>query len=181
MTRYNRNGPPHAGHDQYWEDRDACRAEGDAQARRRVVGRRCLADETDGHGVETTLGLIGVLCRPVVTVKASMMLPGAAPAVERRSRARHETRSVPRFVRSDLAVWTLVGVAAHRLYWPHGIVVAGAVAIAARVDELTPSKHRPAARGAGCHERRLDLRNRCPCTETPADESLHRCPAWASD
>jgi predicted metal-binding membrane protein len=71
---------------------------------------------------------------------AAMMLPGAVPAVSRRARASGRVRTVPQFVGSYLAVWTLVGVAVYALYRPHGSFAAGAVAIAAGVYELTPVK-----------------------------------------
>jgi predicted metal-binding membrane protein len=70
---------------------------------------------------------------------AAMMLPGAAPAVLRRAHA-GGVRAVPLFVGSYLAVWTLAGVAVYAFYRPHGPFVAGAVAIAAGVYELTPLK-----------------------------------------
>jgi predicted metal-binding membrane protein len=70
---------------------------------------------------------------------AAMMLPGAAPAVLRRAHARG-VRTVPLFVGSYLAVWTIVGVAVYALYRPHGSVAAGALAIAAGIYELTPLK-----------------------------------------
>src|SRR6185437_7982466 len=41
-----------------------------------------------------------------------------------------------------LAVWTLVGLAVYALYRPHATVVAGVVAIAAGLYELTPLKRR---------------------------------------
>ncbi len=41
-----------------------------------------------------------------------------------------------------LGVWTLVGLAVHALYRPHGTVAAGAITIAAGVYELTPLKQR---------------------------------------
>jgi hypothetical protein len=47
---------------------------------------------------------------------AAMMLPGAAPAVLRCA----HVRAVLIFIRSYLAVWTLVGVAVCALYRPHG-------------------------------------------------------------
>jgi predicted metal-binding membrane protein len=44
------------------------------------------------------------------------------------------------FVGSYLGVWTLVGVAVYAFYRPHGTFVAGALAVAAGVYELTPLK-----------------------------------------
>jgi predicted metal-binding membrane protein len=69
-----------------------------------------------------------------------MMLPGAVPAVSRRARASGRVRAVPQFVGSYLVVWTLVGVAVHALYRPHGSFAAGAIAIAAGVYEFTRLK-----------------------------------------
>ena len=71
---------------------------------------------------------------------AAMMLPGAAPAAVRQAQAGNGVRAVPRFLASYLAVWALIGIAAYALYRPHGTSVAGAVAIAAGLYELTPLK-----------------------------------------
>jgi predicted metal-binding membrane protein len=79
----------------------------------------------------------------------AMMVPGAAPSVVRRARARGGVRAVPRFLGSYLAVWTLVGVAVYAVYRPHGTVVAGVVTMAAGVYELTPLKQHFRRR---CHE-----------------------------
>jgi predicted metal-binding membrane protein len=91
-------------------------------------------------GVATELGSFGSFVGLWVTMMAAMMLPGAAPAVLRRAHASHRVRTVPLFVGSYLAVWTLVGVAVYALYRPHGTFAAGALAIAAGVYELTPLK-----------------------------------------
>lgn len=72
---------------------------------------------------------------------AAMMLPGAVPAIVRSAQASGRVRTVPIFIGSYIAVWTLVGVAVYALYRPHGTAVAGAVAIAAGIYELTPAKH----------------------------------------
>src|SRR4030081_109194 len=61
-------------------------------------------------GVATRLGSFTFFLVLWVSMMAAMMLPGAAPAVLRRAHARG-VRAVPLFVGSDLAVWTLVGVA----------------------------------------------------------------------
>ena len=87
-------------------------------------------------GVATRLGSFPFFVALWVSMMAAMMLPGAAPAALRRVQA----RTVPLFVGSYLAVWTLVGVAVYALYRPHGSFAAGAVAIAAGVYELTPLK-----------------------------------------
>jgi len=68
-----------------------------------------------------------------------MMLPGAVPAVLRRTHA-GGVRAVPLFIGSYLAVWALVGVAVYTLYRAHGYVAAGAVVIAAGAYEVTPLK-----------------------------------------
>jgi len=73
----------------------------------------------------------------------------AATAVLRRPHASGRVRAVPVFVGSYLAVWTLVGVAVYAVYRPHGTLVAGAVAIAAGVYELTPLKQHLRRR---CHD-----------------------------
>ena len=91
-------------------------------------------------GVATRLGSFAFFVALWVSMMAAMMLPGAVPAVLRRVHASGRVRSVPLFVGSYLAVWSLVGVAVFALYRPHGYVVAGAVAIGAGVYELTPLK-----------------------------------------
>jgi len=90
-------------------------------------------------GAATPLGPFAFFLALWVSMMAAMMLPGAAPAVSRRAQA-GGVRAVPLFVGSYLAVWTLVGLAVYALYRPHGYFVAGAVAIAAGVYELTPLK-----------------------------------------
>jgi predicted metal-binding membrane protein len=75
-----------------------------------------------------------------VPMMAAMMLPAAVPAVLKRARASGSVLTVLRFIVSYLLVWTLVGVAAFALYRPLGALVAGAIAIAAGVYELTPLK-----------------------------------------
>jgi predicted metal-binding membrane protein len=91
-------------------------------------------------GVATRLGSFAFFVALWVSMMAAMMLPGAAPAVSRRARASGRARTVPLFLGSYLAVWTLVGVAVYALYRPHGSFAAGAVVIAAGVYELTPLK-----------------------------------------
>jgi predicted metal-binding membrane protein len=91
-------------------------------------------------GVATRLGSFAFFVALWVSMMAAMMLPGAVPAVSRSARASGRVRAVPLFVGAYLAVWTLVGVAVYALYRPHGSSVAGVVAIAAGVYELTPLK-----------------------------------------
>ena len=91
-------------------------------------------------GVATRLGSFATFVALWVSMMAAMMLPGAAPAVSRSASASGRVRAVPLFVGSYLAVWTLVGVAVYAVYRPHGSFVAGVVAIAAGVYELTPLK-----------------------------------------
>jgi len=91
-------------------------------------------------GAQTRLGSSAAFAVLWVSMMAAMMLPGAAPAVLRRAHASGRVRAVPLFVGSYLAVWTLVGVAVHALYRPHGSLAAGAVVIAAGVYEFTPLK-----------------------------------------
>jgi predicted metal-binding membrane protein len=97
-------------------------------------------------GVATELGSFPFFVALWVTMMAAMMLPGAAPAVLRGAHASGGLRTVPLFVVSYLAVWTVVGVVVYVLYRPHGTFAAGAVAIAAGVYELTPFKQ-------GCRRR----------------------------
>jgi predicted metal-binding membrane protein len=91
-------------------------------------------------GVATPLGSFAFFVALWVPMMAAMMLPGAAPAVLRRAHASGRVRTVPLFIGSYLAVWTLVGVAVYMLYRPHGSVAAGAIAIAAGVYEFMPLK-----------------------------------------
>lgn len=91
-------------------------------------------------GVATRLGSFAFFVALWVSMMAAMMLPGAAPAVSRRARASGRMRTVPLFLGSYLAVWTLVGVAVYALYRPHGSSAAGAVVIAAGVYEFMPLK-----------------------------------------
>jgi predicted metal-binding membrane protein len=100
--------------------------------------------EMDGmdKGVATELGSFTFFIALWVSMMAAMMLPGATPAVVRRAHATGRMRDVPLSVASYLAVWTLVGGVVYALYRPHGTLVAGTVAIAAGVYELTPPKQR---------------------------------------
>jgi predicted metal-binding membrane protein len=91
-------------------------------------------------GVATRLGSFAFFVALWVWMMAAMMLPGAAPAVLRRTHASGRVRALPLFVGSYLGVWTLVGLAVYAVYRPHGSFVAGSVAIAAGVYEFTPLK-----------------------------------------
>jgi predicted metal-binding membrane protein len=99
-------------------------------------------DRMDGMdmGAATELGSFAFFAAVWVPMMAAMMLPGAAPAVVRRARSHRPALTVPLFVGSYLAVWTLVGIAVYALYRPHGWTVAGVLAIAAGAYELTPLK-----------------------------------------
>jgi predicted metal-binding membrane protein len=90
-------------------------------------------------GMATRLGSFGSFAGLWAWMMAAMMLPGAAPAVVRRTQA-GGARAAPLFVGSYLAVWSLVGAAVYAVYRPHGSVAAGAVMIAAGLYELTPIK-----------------------------------------
>jgi predicted metal-binding membrane protein len=91
-------------------------------------------------GVATRLGSFAFFVALWVWMMAAMMLPGATPAVLRRTHTSGRVRAVPLFVASYLGVWTLVGLAVYALYRPQGSAVAGAVAIAAGIYEFTPLK-----------------------------------------
>jgi predicted metal-binding membrane protein len=71
---------------------------------------------------------------------AAMMLPGAVPAAIR------SVQPVTLFAVSYLAIWTVVGAAVYAVYRPHGTAVAGVVAVAAGLYELTPLKRRSRTR-----------------------------------
>ena len=90
-------------------------------------------------GAATPLGSFAFFIALWVAMMAAMMLPGAAPAALRSAHARG-ARTVPLFIGSYLAVWTLVGVAVYALYRPHGSLAAGVLVIAAGIYELTPLK-----------------------------------------
>ena len=91
-------------------------------------------------GVTTRLGSFLSFIAVWVAMMAAMMLPGAAPAVLRRTQASGRLRAVPLFIGSYLAVWALVGAAVYALYRPHGSMAASAVTVAAGLYELTPLK-----------------------------------------
>lgn len=91
-------------------------------------------------GVATRLGSFAFFVSFWTAMMAAMMLPGSTPALLRRAHASGRVRAVPLFVVSYLVVWTLVGIVVYAMYRPHGSLVAGAVAIAAGVYELTPLK-----------------------------------------
>ena len=97
-------------------------------------------------GVSTRLGPLAFFVPLWIAMMAAMMLPGAAPAVVRSAEASGHARSVPAFIAAYLAVWTLIGLLVYALYRPHTALVAGVVAIAAGVYELTPLKRRFRAR-----------------------------------
>jgi predicted metal-binding membrane protein len=91
-------------------------------------------------GVATRLGSFTFFAALWVWMMAAMMLPGAAPAVLRRTHVSGRVRAVPLFVASYLGVWALVGLAVYAVDRPHSSSAAGAVAIAAGVYEFTPLK-----------------------------------------
>lgn len=91
-------------------------------------------------GVATELGPFGFFVALWVTMTAAMMLPGATPAILRRANTSGLVSSVPLFLGSYLAVWTLAGVAVFALYRPHGTLAAGAITIVVGLYECTPLK-----------------------------------------
>jgi predicted metal-binding membrane protein len=93
-------------------------------------------------GVGTRLGSFAFFLVLWLSMMAAMMLPGATPAAWRHARANGRAGSVPLFVGSYLAVWTLVGVAVYALYRPHGTIAAGVVVLGVGAYELTPLKQR---------------------------------------
>jgi predicted metal-binding membrane protein len=78
------------------------------------------------------------------------VLPAALPAVAAFLRADSGLVAGLWFVASYLAVWLVVGVAAHGLYRQHGHAVAGGLTILAGLYELTPLKR-------ACRERCREL------------------------
>jgi predicted metal-binding membrane protein len=91
-------------------------------------------------GVATRPGSFWFFAAAWVTMMAAMMLPGAAPAVAKRTCVRGTYRAALLFTGSYLAIWALAGVVAYALDHPHGLPAAGAVVIAAGTYELTPVK-----------------------------------------
>jgi predicted metal-binding membrane protein len=91
-------------------------------------------------GVATRPGSFGFFAAAWVTMMAAMMLPGAAPAVVRRTRLSGTVRAAALFTAAYLAIWALTGILAYGLDRPHGALAAGVVVIAAGAYELTPVK-----------------------------------------
>jgi predicted metal-binding membrane protein len=91
-------------------------------------------------GVATSLGSFAFFAGAWIAMMAAMMLPGAVPAVLRRTNASGRVLDAPVFAASYIAIWAAVGIAVYALYRPHGTVVAGVVVIAAGAYELTPLK-----------------------------------------
>jgi predicted metal-binding membrane protein len=91
-------------------------------------------------GVATDLGSLQFFVAAWVSMMAAMMLPDALPALIRRARAGGSVLAVPQFAVSYLAVWTVVGLVAYALYYPHGTAIAGTLTVAAGLYELTPLK-----------------------------------------
>jgi hypothetical protein len=75
-------------------------------------------------GSSTELGSLAFFIGVWVPMMAAMMLPGAIPALVRRSGAEHPVRAVPLFAGSYLVVWALVGLAVYVGYRPHSSVLA---------------------------------------------------------
>jgi predicted metal-binding membrane protein len=91
-------------------------------------------------GVATRLGSFAFFAGSWISMMAAMMLPGAFPAVLRRTWDSGRLLAGPVFVASYMAIWAVVGIAVYALYRPHGTVAAGVVVIGAGVYELTPIK-----------------------------------------
>ncbi len=101
-------------------------------------------------GVATRLGSFAFFTASWTAMMAAMMLPGAVPAVLRRTHASGHMLAAPLFAGSYIAIWVAVGIAVYPLYRPHGTVAAGVVVIAAGVYELTPIKRHFRLQ---CHEK----------------------------
>jgi predicted metal-binding membrane protein len=91
-------------------------------------------------GVATRLGSFAFFAGSWISMMAAMMLPGAIPAMLRRTNASGRVLAAPVFAASYIAIWAVVGIAVYALYRPHGPVAAGVVIIAAGVYDLTPIK-----------------------------------------
>lgn len=90
-------------------------------------------------GAATTLGSFESFAQSWTSMMVAMMLPGAVPALLRRTHSAGVTAAAL-FAVSYLAVWTAVGTAVYWLCRPHGTVAAGVVMLPAGVYELTPIK-----------------------------------------
>ena len=101
-------------------------------------------------GVGTELGSFSFFVAAWVAMMAAMMLPGAVPALVRRTRDEPRLVAAPLFAGSYLAVWMLVGLAVYAVYRPHGTSLAGALIVGAGLYELTPLKRTSRRR---CRER----------------------------
>jgi predicted metal-binding membrane protein len=91
-------------------------------------------------GVATRLGSFAFFAASWVSMMAAMMLPGAIPAMLRRTHDSDRMLAASVFAGSYIAVWAVLGVAVYALYRPHGTLAAGVVVVAAGVYELTPIK-----------------------------------------
>ena len=101
-------------------------------------------------GVATRLGSFAFFTASWAAMMAAMMLPGAVPAVLRRTQTSGRLLAAPLFAGSYIATWVIVGIAVYALYRPHGTVVAGVVVIAAGIYEATPIKRHFRLQ---CHEK----------------------------
>lgn len=154
-------------------------------------------------GVATRLGSFAFFSASWISMMAAMMLPGATPAILRRTSASRRVFAAPVFALAYVAIWAMVGIVVYAFYRPHGTVAAGVVVITAGIYELTPIKrhfrrrcgentrsgfgvrarlrrlehrnHGDPGRG-GRHERPLDGRARggCGCPEGLARQGHHR-------
>ena len=160
-------------------------------------------------GVATRLGSFAFFVALWVSMMAAMMLPGAAPAVLPRAHASGRVRVVPvhrvlpcrlnargcrrvcvvpaaRVVRRRCGCHRggCLRVHADQGVLPPALPREGPVWIRVRAV-LRRLEDRPGgdAGGAGRHELRLDVRDRCgrPGPEGPAREGCHRCAAGAGD
>jgi predicted metal-binding membrane protein len=75
-----------------------------------------------------------------VEMMTAMMLPGAVPAIARRSRGRDGMLAAPLFAGSYLSAWVAAGIAMWLLYRPPAAMTAGALTVAAGLYELTSFK-----------------------------------------
>ena len=74
----------------------------------------------------------------MAAMMATMMLPGALPAIVRSARTNDARLAAPRFAASYLAVWFAAGLAIFAVYEPPAPALAAAVVAAAVLYELTP-------------------------------------------
>ena len=103
-----------------------------------ITAAQMSGTDMGAMGTGTELGSAGHFLPLWITMMAAMMLPGTSVVLFLHPLSDHESRAVPAFLLSYLAIWAAVGTIAYAAYRPHGTVAAGAIVIAAGLYEFTP-------------------------------------------